>query len=34
LIRAMETTGQAATAAPLDPFWAGRRADAFDQDCR
>jgi hypothetical protein len=31
----METTGQACVArtVPLDPFWAGRRADQFDQTC-
>ncbi|MER6529812.1 hypothetical protein [Streptomyces sp. NPDC001508] len=30
---AMETAGQA-RALLLDPFWAGRRADQFDQTCR
>ncbi|MGO4757074.1 hypothetical protein AB4212_52155 [Streptomyces sp. 2MCAF27] len=30
---AMETAGQARTVL-LDPFWAGRRADQFDQTCR
>jgi hypothetical protein len=29
----METAGQAHTVL-LDPFWAGRRADQFDQTCR
>jgi hypothetical protein len=30
---AMEIAGQARTVR-LDPFWAGRRADQFDQTCR